>query len=520
MSKQSHEAPNLENLFDSIIVDDDPWFNMESNVSYECVRTKTNTNLLLDVQSIFNTRIPSILLEQEKKNEVNINENKETNDLVIYDQKPYDVERPLQNSTLSGNPMNGFLSAFMRRTRLFIHDPSLALNLIQTGVGTVGALSGALYFQVSACSKKEKIRKLLGAAYLLAAIAQGSMIEGFYNEGMQTNYYNQIKSSLKMCQGQESLEVMLANLIVAYSCQLTGRKNQWKQHTGFARTILRCSGLELNQLPVELLKTYHAVALHPQLLALPLGVQMLKSFLFQFSIDIHHFEDNFPFFSQYLQENQKSSLAALTELEPQDLVDLESSFQTPSFVILGYLLMLPSEYFRQTVTDIHCTRSRKALAVQELPGYFNLVLKAYQVSAQFLTPGVVAFIRLVNVFGVFVEMDILMAKNLLQEMVNEPLLNTYELCNILAQDYESEHWFHFTVALLSFLEMHHEYEMFHKKLNTALRIRGVKGDLLLPDSLPDIRHGILNSICEDSYCSMLWQSLHSQSVSSEAFGSF
>jgi len=125
-------------------------------------------------------------------------------------------------------------------------------------------------------SRKNKPETLLGLGYLLAAIAQGSLIAGFCNKGMIDKYIEQMRSAVKTCIGNESMNGVVVNLALAFTCVLAGRDKLYVRHIGFAKAILRSWEVNFFQLPINLRMTFQAVALLKQTEPVFVKIEMLK----------------------------------------------------------------------------------------------------------------------------------------------------------------------------------------------------------------------------------------------------
>jgi len=423
-----------------------------------------------------------------------------TNELAILNpRRVVGVELPLPTNKFCGTPLDRFLTAFSKRATPLCSF-SLGIDLIQNGVNTLSTASFEM--QTNVASRKNKPETLLGLGYLLAAIAQGSMIEGFCHKGMIDKYIEQMRSAIKTCVGNDSMNGVVVNLVLAFTCILAGRENLYVRHIGFAKAILRSWEVDFFQLPINLRKTYQALALLKQTEPVFVKIEMLKFSLLEASIEINSFQKSFPFFSTYLKREELSNAGAFANLDPDDCADLHNLFTGGKFLCLHRLLMMPSKYFREQLVRVDIERAEKSMALLELTNFLNFVLSSYECPFEYVIPCIRAFFRVVEAFQLLFDYKTEEARIVLKILLED--LSTFDFC-IACLDPEGEHGYHAITAALSVLQMPNEYDDLQKKINTVLKIRESKS--LFHDCLPLPEHRMLNCICEDSSCLQLWQCL-------------
>jgi len=413
-----------------------------------------------------------------------------------------DISMALKNSPamgVEGTQLNLFISSFVLRTKKMFKIP-FGLSLLQEVVEKLCTGQLVRPQDARAPSKRQTfIRERAGIAYMLACAGQGAFMCNSYCPTMGTINYKKMKSALKFCYCEETAEVILANVTIAYCCLLSGKIPEFKKHSGFSRTLMQCNQASL---PQEVTMSYVFIVLATEVLDLvKMGPETIKIFRHQFSIAEEKFIADYPQFHSFLEENVPGNSGIQ---DPETLGCLYGiTLAGGNLAILTYGLVVFNFMKQVTKPGVFLGKQKKHSALNEVCRFMDLVVNFFCPDIkQSLLPFNHALLCLPQVLELIAAGNFVSAKKMLASVAER--FNSYVVLTSMMLP-GTEHVFHFLIVCLTYLEMDHEYQQFYKKVNAVCSVR--QDALRLPETLPVSNHGLLNSFCEDICCQTLFQAL-------------
>jgi len=231
---------------------------------------------------------------------------------------------------------------------------------------------------------------------------------------------------------------------------------------------------------------------------------LLVCFSMVFSISPDDFALKFPFFTRFLVDQHKFTFQATCTADLFDqqaksaLKEILQAVEEAREAKVCLMLMLTTTYLKQIVTNMEILRYEKVHALAELTRYVHFFIGFFSGGA---TVDMQARIGILDMFLSLFSLDFLASKMKLKSLTST--IDSFMVsCWI---NFETEHVLHLIVVVLAFLEMENEYKSLKTKVNAVLCLFPDK--VQLSDSLPEIGHGVLNSICDDPCCLCFWTSL-------------
>jgi len=409
-------------------------------------------------------------------------------------------------NTLGGSQVNRFLSTFVTRTPRS-GEPLVDIQLIQQAVEkvTAGTLERKYMLSSSHCNDTHLRQKLATDrachAYLIAAIAIGSLQAGYLHHGMEMEYYRKMNKALKPCHDQEQPEVILAHLAIASFCRKTGLSHEFKKHSGFAEVLLKCC---TEGVPENVQKVYNYVVYAYELYAAlqypGTEVAILQTFLSQFAISGEEFLGLFP--------NILRACAKQTQFIPPHCPDqatvaaIRAVFANGAVASLFALIYITLQCFHDALEDRTISRNSRLAVLSEIQEFFVYASNLYGMSIKQLPPAHGGFMMLMKIIHQVLAGELSNAQKNLATVINESDYHTIFSCLSLPM---AKHHIHFLIMILVHLRMEREYKEFAQKVNQVLLM--MQHQNLMPEFLCHIDPQKDFSLCSFHTCTLLWHEL-------------